>query len=151
MLRCELQMAPRAVLSVVALLQIFLLANCKFRGLKKDPNGPYEYLPFHSNKDEAFLAHVQNLSAWDWRNVNGIDFTAPNRDQHQPNEYCGGCWAFATTSHLSDRLNIARGNTFPRLEISPQVLITCGPSYEAGIVARHRLMSTSINTCVCRL
>ena len=40
--------------------------------------------------------------AFDWRNVNGTDFTSLNRDQHQPNNYCGGCWSFATTSALSD-------------------------------------------------
>ena len=114
------------------LLQLFLVTDAKFRGLNKDPKGPFEYQPSHAYEDESLVARVKTLSAWDWRNVNGIDYSSPNRDQHQPNEYCGGCWAFATTSHLSDRLNIARGNVFPRLEISPQVLITCGPSYEAG-------------------
>jgi cathepsin X len=119
-------------LPFIILAQLLLLVNCKFRGLTKDPKGPFEYAPMHVHEDESWIARVRDLSAWDWRNVNGIDFTSPNRDQHQPNEYCGGCWAFATTSHLSDRLNIARGNTFPGLEISPQVLLTCGPSYEAG-------------------
>ncbi len=123
------------------LCQLLLLANCKFHGLKKDPRGPYEYLPMHVHEDESLASRVRNMSAWDWRNVNGVDFSAPNRDQHQPNEYCGGCWAFATTSHLSDRLNIARQNAFPRLEISPQVLITCGPSYEAGKSFRRALFS----------
>jgi hypothetical protein len=123
---------PRLLLPALFLLHFLLKADARFHGLTKDPNGPYEYLPMHSYEDQLLVARVKNLSAWDWRNVNGIDFTSPNRDQHQPNEYCGGCWAFATTSHLSDRLNIARGNVFPRLEISPQVLITCGPSYEAG-------------------
>jgi len=122
---------PRLLLPLI-LAQLLLIANCKFRGVKKDPAGPFEYMPMHVYEDDALVARVRNLSAWDWRNANGIDFSSPNRDQHQPNEYCGACWAFATTSHLSDRLNIARGNIFPRLEISPQVLITCGPSYEAG-------------------
>ena len=70
--------------------------------------------------------------AFDWRNVNGTDFTSLNRDQHQPNNYCGGCWSFATTSALSDRFNIARKNAWPRVTLSPQILITCGPSYERG-------------------
>ena len=82
-------MMHRFLLTAAALSQLFLLANCKFRGLKKDPNGPYEFLPFHAFEDNSRVAQVGNLSSWDWRNANGMDFTGPNRDQHQPNEYCG--------------------------------------------------------------
>jgi cathepsin X len=39
--------------------------------------------------------------------------------------YCGACWAFGATSSISDRIAIMRGNKFPEINISPQVLLTC--------------------------
>ena len=38
---------------------------------------------------------------------------------------CGACWAFGTTSMLSDRLNIKYKRAFPERILSAQVLINC--------------------------
>ena len=40
--------------------------------------------------------------------------------------YCGACWAFGTTSSLSDRLRISSQHRFPELVLSAQVLLNCG-------------------------
>lgn len=61
---------------------------------------------------------------FDWRNVNGTNFVSIARNQHLP-EYCGSCWAHATTSSLSDRINIARNRSFPDISLSIQSLINC--------------------------
>jgi cathepsin X len=47
---------------------------------------------------------------------------------------CGSCWAFATTSALSDRIKIARAAAWPEVTLSPQVIINCrgGGSCEGG-------------------
>lgn len=58
--------------------------------------------------------------------MNGTNFLSWTRNQHLP-RYCGSCWAHATTSSLSDRINIARNRTFPDISLSPQVLINCHP------------------------
>ena len=59
-----------------------------------------------------------------WGNVSGTNYLTVSRNQHIP-EYCGACWAFATTSALSDRFKILRKAAWPDVNLSPQVLLSC--------------------------
>lgn len=61
---------------------------------------------------------------WIWNDINGTNFLTLGRNQHIP-QYCGSCWAFSSTSALSDRIKIARNAQWPDINISPQVLISC--------------------------
>eukprot|EP00743_Colponemidia_sp_Colp-15_P001856 GILK01002024.1.p1 GENE.GILK01002024.1~~GILK01002024.1.p1 ORF type:complete len:619 (+),score=71.23 GILK01002024.1:45-1859(+) len=68
---------------------------------------------------------AENLPAnFDWRNINGTNFVTVNRNQHIP-QYCGSCWAFASTSALADRIKIVRNAAFPEIVLAPQVLLAC--------------------------
>ena len=76
-------------------------------------------------KVRAPLIPVNALpEAWDWSNVDGVNYLTNLRNQHIP-QYCGSCWAHATTSSLSDRIKIMRKAAWPDINISPQVLISC--------------------------
>mmetsp|Transcript_7903 Transcript_7903/g.11071 ORF Transcript_7903/g.11071 Transcript_7903/m.11071 type:complete len:624 (-) Transcript_7903:153-2024(-) len=55
-----------------------------------------------------------------------VNYASPDRNQHIP-QYCGSCWAHATTSALNDRFQLARKNAFPHVFLSPQQLVNCMP------------------------
>ncbi|CAI5518594.1 unnamed protein product, partial [Closterium sp. Naga37s-1] len=59
-----------------------------------------------------------------WGNVSGVNYLTESRNQHIP-QYCGSCWAFATTSAVSDRIKIKRNAAWPDIVLSPQVLLNC--------------------------
>ena len=59
-----------------------------------------------------------------WGNVNNTNFLTHQRNQDIP-IYCASSWAFSVTSALSDRIKIKRNATWPDVNLSPQVLISC--------------------------
>lgn len=70
-------------------------------------------------------------TTWDWRYANGQNYVSWTKNQHIP-IYCGSCWAHGPTSSLSDRLNILKNNSFPRVTLSPQVIINCHAGGSCG-------------------
>jgi len=61
-----------------------------------------------------------------WGSINGVNLLTVPRNQHIP-QYCGSCWAFGTTSSISDRFNVLRyqkgQSLWPGVNLAPQVLI----------------------------
>lgn len=74
--------------------------------------------------------------SWSWTDVHGVDITTPNSNQHQPNNYCGACWAFAASHVIDDRMNTMRRNVSRFVGTtwltSVQAILSCGPNYENG-------------------
>ncbi len=61
-------------------------------------------------------------ASFDWRNVNGLDYTTPVRDQ----KTAGTCWAFATLAAAESRIEIALNNPNLNLDLSEQHLVSDG-------------------------
>ncbi len=61
---------------------------------------------------------------WDWRNVNGVNYLNPVRDQ----DGCGGCWAFSTAGTIEGGYNVQKNRPASGLDLSEQYLVSdCFP------------------------
>ena len=106
----------------------FASENIKPRRVSKDMPCRFKPDVMPELKIKTPLIPVADLpEQWLWNNVNGSNLLTTIRNQHIP-QYCGSCWAQAASSSLSDRIKIARAGAWPEINISPQVLISCGPN-----------------------
>ena len=95
--------------------------SCHYGNITDSPDPDTDYL-FNNNAHTTDKVGVP--TSWDWRNYNGINYLGENRNSNSPN-FCDASWAFSATSVITDRMNIMRNNAFPRISLSPQVLINC--------------------------
>ncbi|KAG7503199.1 hypothetical protein JOB18_033529 [Solea senegalensis] len=63
---------------------------------------------------------------WDWRNINGVNFVSPVRNQAS----CGSCYSFATMGMLEARIRILTNNSETPI-LSPQQVVSCS-EYSQG-------------------
>ncbi|XP_061683773.1 dipeptidyl peptidase 1 isoform X2 [Syngnathoides biaculeatus] len=73
--------------------------------------GPSSRISVHVHPTPA-TAQVAKLAAalpqhWDWRNVDGLNFVSPVRNQAS----CGSCYSFATMGMLEARIRISTNNS----------------------------------------
>jgi cathepsin C len=80
-------------------------------GLSDNNNDPLSYSP----QDEDPLPE-----SWDWRNVSGVNYVSPPRDQGS----CGSCYAMATIAAYESRIRIMTKNK-EQVILSPQDVISC--------------------------
>ncbi|XP_053168552.1 dipeptidyl peptidase 1 [Hemicordylus capensis] len=58
--------------------------------------------------------------SWDWRNVHGVNYVSPVRNQAS----CGSCYAFASMGMLEARIRILTNNSQTPV-LSPQQVVSC--------------------------
>ncbi|XP_077422865.1 dipeptidyl peptidase 1 [Vanacampus margaritifer] len=86
--------------------------------------GPASRIPVHV-RPTPVTAQVAKLAAalperWDWRNVDGINFVSPVRNQAS----CGSCYSFASMGMLEARIRILTNNSEAPI-LSPQQVVSC--------------------------
>lgn len=86
---------------------------------------PVRVRPVPVNSDVAKLADALP-EHWDWRNVNGVSFVSPVRNQAS----CGSCYSFASMGMLEARLRILTNNS-QTPALSPQQIVSCS-EYSQG-------------------
>ncbi|KAK7049775.1 hypothetical protein SK128_004015 [Halocaridina rubra] len=70
-----------------------------------------------------FVARLRDMSlpqSWDWRNVSGINYVSPVRNQGS----CGSCYAFASMAALEARVRILTNNNLQPV-FAPQDVVGC--------------------------
>lgn len=92
-------------------------------------NGPTDFGRDGERRPEKMAWEIVDASdlpaVWDWRNISNTNFLGWSKNQHIP-QYCGSCWAQASTSALGDRFNIMLGGLNPTpIDLNPQMLINC--------------------------
>lgn len=92
--------------------------------------GPASRIPVRARPapGEAGLAKMAAAlpEHWDWRNVDGINFVSPVRNQAS----CGSCYSFATMGMLEARIRILTNNSDTPV-LSPQQVVSCS-EYSQG-------------------
>ncbi|XP_043547496.1 dipeptidyl peptidase 1 [Chiloscyllium plagiosum] len=64
--------------------------------------------------------------SWDWRNVDGVNYVTPVRNQGS----CGSCYSFSSMGMLEARIRIQTNNTQTPI-LSPQQIVSCS-QYSQG-------------------
>jgi len=62
---------------------------------------------------------------WDWRDIDGEDWTTPIKNQFQ--EICGSCWAFGSLAGLESMVKIWENNSALDVDLSEQYMLSCSP------------------------
>jgi len=79
----------------------------------------------------SIIKHVSTIpEKWDWRDVDGVDWTTPVKDQLQ--DLCGSCWAFGALSALEANVKIWNDDPFEDVDLSEQYLLSCSPGSCSG-------------------
>ncbi|XP_041918896.1 dipeptidyl peptidase 1 [Alosa sapidissima] len=92
--------------------------------------GPRSHIPQRVRPAPVSM-EMAKLSAglpehWDWRNVGGVNYVSPVRNQAS----CGSCYSFASMGMLESRIRILTNNTHQPI-LSPQQVVSCS-QYSQG-------------------
>ena len=96
--------------------------SCRFVWVLKHAN----LISFSPVKAKDLLASELLPPSFDWRDVDGVNFVSPIRDQEQ----CGSCYAFSTMGMFEARSRI-QSNLSTHYILSTQDIVSCS-EYSQG-------------------
>lgn len=68
--------------------------------------------------------------SWDWRDVDGKDYTTPIKHQGK----CGACYAFGTYVALESAVKIKTNRSDLNVDLSEQFMVSCGSRYSPNLL-----------------
>lgn len=89
-------------------------------------------------------------SNFDWRNYNGNNYVTEIKSQREGENYCGSCYAFATTAALESRLMIDMNKPNANIDLAEQMMVgQCNSCVFAGDCGGGNTYNASyfMNTC----
>lgn len=104
---------------------VFLLSAYSIQLTKRHINAPvYQYSSEELTNVPEFLDWGYHLDVKNPTSGHYVNYLSTIKNQHLP-QYCGSCWAQATASTMTDRLNILRNTAGAEWTVSAQMLLTC--------------------------
>jgi len=86
-------------------------------------------IPKLQKGDLLQLEMVEDLpSEFDWRDVSGVNWTTPVKDQYP----AGSCWAFSAVGQLESWWKIENSMPDSAIDLSEQFLVACNPDANAN-------------------
>uniref|UniRef100_A0A3P9L1Y7 Dipeptidyl peptidase 1 n=2 Tax=Oryzias TaxID=8089 RepID=A0A3P9L1Y7_ORYLA len=105
--------------------EMYTLQELHYRAGGPASRVPVRVRPAPVTADLAKVAAALPES-WDWRNVGGVNFVSPVRNQAA----CGSCYSFATMGMLEARVRVLTNNSQTPV-FSPQQVVSCS-EYSQG-------------------
>jgi len=85
-----------------------------------------DMIPQKDDKGSSSLLPIRDdlPSEFNWKNLNGEDWTTPARNQG----YCGSCWLFAALGAFESAINIKWNKPDLDIDLSEQYVLSCLPA-----------------------
>jgi cathepsin X len=107
-------------------MRLLLITILLFLGYLTEAEKHSCYVSSKIQVDEKIIKPLESIELPEqhsWDNFNGKNYLTLIRNDHAP-VFCGGCWAQAVASSISDRIKIINNASSSDVNISPQIFLS---------------------------